>query len=152
MVSFLRYLQRLSLVFWLGEMLFFAFIFAPTVFRVLAREEAAKLQQALFPQYFTVGLVCGVLILVTEFLMRHFYTDAVINDRKYFVFLSVSIFCLAIFAYARFSVVPHMDAIRAEAMAVPAGTHEVFHKLHRLSVGLNGAALVGLIILLGLLA
>ncbi len=152
MVSIFRYIQRLALVFWLGQMLFFAGIFAPTVFRVLPRESAAQLQNAIFPQYFGAGIVCAILILVTELFMRHFYSDAVINDRKYFTFMGITVFCLAIFVACRYVITPQLHEHLSAALALPPGTHEAFQNLHRWSVTLNGTVLVGLLMLLGLLA
>ena len=35
-MSFVRYLMLLSLVIWIGGLIFFAFVLAPTVFAVLA--------------------------------------------------------------------------------------------------------------------
>lgn len=62
LARFARYLHRLALSFVIGQMLFFALIFAPRVFRVLERSDAAKLQLAIFPAYFMSGILCCLVL------------------------------------------------------------------------------------------
>jgi hypothetical protein len=52
---------------WLGSIVFFSFVIAPQIFKVLPRFEAAKLQNHLFPFYYSVGIVCGLGILLYAF-------------------------------------------------------------------------------------
>lgn len=46
--------------FYLGLGSFFSFFIAPTLFRVLAREQAGSVVEKIFPVYFLVGLVVGL--------------------------------------------------------------------------------------------
>ena len=52
-----RYLTKLGIVFWLGEMLFFISIFAPRVFKILPREMAGRLQGEIFPAYYIADII-----------------------------------------------------------------------------------------------
>jgi len=149
MISALGYLQRLALVYWLGEMLFFATIFAPRVFKVLPREMAAKLQNNIFPAYFSAGIFCAIVIFVVSVLMRVMKTDATINSRKFYLGLGLTIFCGAIFIYSRVSLTPQIAALQESVLA--GQNLEEFQKLHKWSVQLNGTALIGLLVLLGLI-
>jgi len=45
-------LYSLSLVGWIGAILFFSFCVAPIIFKVLEPEQAAKFVRALFPRYY----------------------------------------------------------------------------------------------------
>ncbi|MCS7308548.1 MAG: DUF4149 domain-containing protein, partial [Aquificaceae bacterium] len=66
--------DRLLLLFnsaYLGLGSFFSFFVAPTLFRVLQREQAGAVVEKVFPVYFTIGfLVCLVSFLVGFFVGR----------------------------------------------------------------------------------
>ena len=47
--------------------MFFSFIIAPQIFKALPRIEAAKLQNHLFPFYYSTGMLCGLFMLVYAF-------------------------------------------------------------------------------------
>ena len=49
MTQFTKWFYLLTLVVWIGTIIFFSFVVAPTVFKILKLEDAAKLQRALFP-------------------------------------------------------------------------------------------------------
>jgi len=50
----------LSLVIWVGSIVFFSFCAAPSVFKMLAREKAGEVIGDIFPKYWLVGYACGV--------------------------------------------------------------------------------------------
>jgi membrane-associated HD superfamily phosphohydrolase len=58
---------RLLSSIWLGSIVFFSFVIAPQIFKVLPRFEAAKLQNHLFPFYYSVGIVCALGMLFYAF-------------------------------------------------------------------------------------
>jgi putative copper export protein len=62
----LRFIYVLSLTLWIGGMAFFSFIAAPSIFRVLPRDEAGKVVTEIFPKYYWEGLICGVIALTTS--------------------------------------------------------------------------------------
>lgn len=139
-----HYLQKLALTFWLGEMLFFALIFAPRVFKVLPREMAGQLQNAIFPGYFTVGLSCGLLLLLSTFVRRHAYSVPRLRLN-----LSLLLGITLIFGYCLWVLTPQL---RELLPLVHAGERtEDFRILHRVSVQLNGITLLVLLSLLALL-
>ncbi|MFP6638239.1 MAG: DUF4149 domain-containing protein [Nitrospinaceae bacterium] len=61
---FLNFIYLLSLVCWIGSIIFFSFFVAPVVFKNMDREKAGELVGIIFPRYYMIGYVCGVLILV----------------------------------------------------------------------------------------
>jgi hypothetical protein len=63
-----NFIYLLSLVCWLGAIIFFSFFVAPVVFKTLDREKAGELVGIIFPRYYKLGYVCGALILFS-FLM-----------------------------------------------------------------------------------
>ncbi|MDY7081933.1 MAG: DUF4149 domain-containing protein, partial [Halobacteria archaeon] len=50
-----------SLGIWLGTILFFSFVAAPKTFGVLERERAGDVVNTIFPTYYLVGIVAGVI-------------------------------------------------------------------------------------------
>lgn len=156
----LRYLQKLALAFWLGEMLFFISVFAPRVFRVLPRDMAGQLQNSIFPGYFTVGVACAVTLIVAQLILialgmraparakpRRQRTDA--RSRRQVWTLTLSVFAGGIFAYCLWVVTPQLAQLQPQMLANPsAEISDAFQSLHRWSVRLNAAALFALLALL----
>jgi hypothetical protein len=58
------FVYLLSLVCWLGGMMFFSALVAPVLFKVLPMTEAGKLLGVLFPRYYLLGYVCGAIGLI----------------------------------------------------------------------------------------
>ncbi|HVA39747.1 MAG TPA: DUF4149 domain-containing protein, partial [Candidatus Binataceae bacterium] len=58
------FIYLLSLVCWLGGMVFFSALVAPVVFKVLPMAQAGKLQAVLFPRYYLLGYICGAIAVV----------------------------------------------------------------------------------------
>jgi hypothetical protein len=63
-----NFIYLLSLVCWLGSIIFFSFFVAPVVFKTLDREKAGEIVGIIFPRYYKLGYICGALILLS-FLM-----------------------------------------------------------------------------------
>ena len=62
--TLINFIYLLSLVCWVGSIIFFSFFVAPVVFKTLEREKAGELVGIIFPRYYMIGYVCGVLVLV----------------------------------------------------------------------------------------
>jgi hypothetical protein len=143
----LTFVQRLALTFWLGEMLFFIIIFAPRVFKVLERPEAAKLQAAIFPAYFLGGVIAGTIFILSTFAQSRAATGV---QRAYRLILPLSLAALLVFIYSRWWITPELNALQPQVLAanVSAEIRSQFDQLHRLSVHLNGGALLCLLVIL----
>lgn len=61
----IRFIHLFSLVVWLGGMMFFSFIAAPSIFKILPRETAGDVVGDIFPKYWMIGYVCSILALLT---------------------------------------------------------------------------------------
>jgi hypothetical protein len=134
------FLYLLSLVCWLGGMVFFSALVAPVVFKVLPIAEAGKLQAVLFPRYYLLGYICGVIGLIGSI-----YLCATRTPRVWWAMAAVALLiALGLTVYAGAVVRPRVDAIRTvseEANPDPARRAE-FDRLHHLSVLLNGAVML----------
>jgi hypothetical protein len=147
-----QYLSRLALTFWLGEMLFFIAIFAPRVFKILPRVDAGRLQAAIFPPYYTAGLIAAAVLFVA-FLFRFWNGDPTLPARKEFLLAipALTLLAAAIFAHSRWAITPELNGLREAVYAGDAAAQTRFTELHQLSVRLNGGALLMLLGLLGLI-
>ncbi|MBS1984590.1 MAG: DUF4149 domain-containing protein [Bdellovibrionales bacterium] len=144
LVAVARYLSRLALVYWLGEMLFFISIFAPRVFKVLPRDMAGQLQASIFPAYYSAGIVAA-LVLAFSLCLRRLGGEVELDLTKSLALVGVA--CV-IFLYSRFSITPELNALRP-LIATDASAAERFNVLHKMSVRVNSAALFALLALLG---
>lgn len=145
----LSFLRHLALCLWLGELFFFAAIFAPRVFKVLEREDAAQLQAALFPPYYTVGLVCGLAVLFTTLMQRHFFS------KFQFTFTaSVGLIGSIVSAYCLYYITPTLVGLYPDyySLTPPPESIAQFARLHKISVFLNASIMLGLITSLFLLS
>jgi uncharacterized membrane protein len=70
MSALLRYVLLLTLVLWIGGIVFFSFIASPSVFKVLPREQAGQVVGDIFPKYHLLGYASCIIALVCLFGLR----------------------------------------------------------------------------------
>lgn len=61
----LKCVHVLALALWVGGMAFMTFIAAPSIFKVLPREQAGDVVGDIFPKYFTLGCIYCLLAILT---------------------------------------------------------------------------------------
>ena len=134
------FVYLLSLVCWMGGMVFFTAVIAPVLFKVLPIAEAGKLTSVIFPRYYLLGYVCGAIAVILAV-----FLCATRTPRMWWAIAALAlIVALGLTAYAGTVVRPQVDAIRAvseEANPDPARRAE-FDRLHHLSVMLNGGVML----------
>ena len=140
----LNLIYLLSLVVWIGSIVFFSFFVAPAIFKTLEREEAGKIVGVIFPKYYFISYIAGFIaltILLTS--SRTFFEPKVV---LIFVMLCCSVFAGQIISPKARDLKP---LIKSEEN--PDKLKELkfkFDRLHSLSVKLNGTVLfLGLIVL-----
>jgi uncharacterized membrane protein len=140
----LRFVHLLTLGLWLGSVVFFSLIVAPTLFATLGREAAGRAVSAIFPRYYGLGGVCGILALLSGLLLR---TLGAVRGRLFLVEMILLAAMTGIVAYSGRVLLPQATQARAalsEASGTPAhdGARARFDALHRRSVALNGTVLL----------
>lgn len=65
MLIAVKYIHLLALVIWIGSIVFFSFIGAPSVFQTLDRKTAGDVVGAIFPKYYALGYVLSLVSLTT---------------------------------------------------------------------------------------
>ncbi|MCX7915807.1 MAG: DUF4149 domain-containing protein [Verrucomicrobiae bacterium] len=154
MSGVVKFLLLVTMSVWVGSIVFFSFVQAPTVFRTLEPESAARLQRATFPHYYLLGIVCAALGIV--------WVAALLAMGA--VRLPAGVMCLLLLAaggaaslWMRQGVAPQMARVRQERVVAAAGSQEAlvlereWKALHRLSVQVNAAVLLSGLVVLGVL-
>jgi uncharacterized membrane protein len=149
-MSFLRFLMFLSLVVWIGGLIFFAFVLAPTAFSVLPNTHlAGNLVGRALGKLHWIAIFSGVVFLVSSLLHSR------LTDGTAHVFaLRHVLLCLmlALTLISQFGIIPTMDVLRAslgDVSSAPIDNPErvQFDSLHHWSTRVEGAVLLlGLVV------
>lgn len=110
-MSFLRYLMLLALIVWIGGLIFFAFVLAPTVFTVLpTRHLAGNVVARSLSALHWMGLISGIVFLVSSIA----YSQMSKGAARVFAGRNVLIvFMLLLTIISQFGIMPKMDTLRA---------------------------------------
>ncbi len=144
-MSFLRFLMLLSLVVWIGGLIFFSFVLAPTVFAVLpTRQLAGSVVSRSLNIMHAMALGCGVVFAVTSML------DGRITNgfAEPFALRHLIVYAmLALTLVSMFAISPRMLALRNQMDPIDAVPHDdarrvEFNRLHHWSTRLEGSVLV----------
>lgn len=110
-MSFLRFLMVLSLVVWIGGLIFFAFVLAPTAFQVLPDTHlAGNVVGRALGKLHWIAIISGVVFLVTSLL----YSALAQGTAHLFAARHVLIcLMLALTLFSQFWIIPRMDTLRA---------------------------------------
>jgi hypothetical protein len=130
-------LLTISAASWVGAIIFQSAIVAPVVFADLKVDAARRFLRTLFPRFFRLGIVCGVLMNIA--ILALVFTAG--GSGKLLAIATASAIMLAL-QIISLRLVPHINAARDAGEAGAAR----FSRLHRLSVVLTVSVL-----LLGLL-
>jgi uncharacterized membrane protein len=152
-MSFLRFLMLLSLIIWIGGLIFFAFVLAPTAFTIPGvlpnTHLAGNIVGRALGKLHWLGLASGIVFLVSSLLYSRL-TDGTVH-----VFASRHVLLclmLALTLISQFGIMPRMDILRAslgEISSVPIDNPEriQFDALHVWSTRVEGAVLLlGLVV------
>ena len=149
-MSFLRFLMVLSLVVWIGGLIFFAFVLAPTAFQVLPNTHlAGNVVGRALGKLHWIAIFSGIVFLISSLLYNYLTqgTAHVFAMRHVLICLM-----LALTLFSQFWIIPRMDTLRASvgnfaAVSLSDPQRVQFDALHVWSTRVESAVL-----LLGLVA
>ena len=149
-MSFLRFLMLLSLVCWIGGLIFFAFVLAPTAFQVLPNTHlAGNVVGRALGKLHWIAIVSGFVFLGSSLL----YSRLVDGTMHVFALLNVLLsLMLGLTFLSQFWIIPRMDALRATVsdfatVALDNPARMQFDALHVWSTRVEGAVLLlGLVV------
>jgi uncharacterized membrane protein len=149
-MSFLRFLMLLSLVGWIGGLIFFAFVLAPTAFSVLPTTHlAGNVVGRTLNKLHWIAIFSGIVFLISSLL----YSRLVDGTSHIFAARNILLcLMLALTLISQFGIIPRMDTLRAsfgEVSAAPIDSPDRvrFDALHVWSTRVESAVLLlGLIV------
>jgi uncharacterized membrane protein len=150
-MSLLRFLMLLSLVVWIGGLIFFAFVLAPTAFSVLPTTHlAGNVVGRALSKLHWIAIFSGIVFLISSL----FYSRLVDGTPHIFAARNILLcLMLALTLISQFGIIPRMDTLRAslgEVSAAPIDSPDriQFDALHVWSTRVEGAVLLlGLVVL-----
>jgi uncharacterized membrane protein len=144
-MSFLRFLMLLSLVVWIGGLIFFAFVLAPTAFQVLPNTHlAGNVVGRALSKLHWIAIISGIVFLLTSLLYGY-----ITQGTAHVFALRHVLICLmlALTLLSQFWIIPRMDTLRASVgdfatvpLTNPARVQ--FDALHVWSTRVEGAVLL----------
>ncbi|VAX19127.1 hypothetical protein MNBD_NITROSPINAE04-331 [hydrothermal vent metagenome] len=63
MIVAVKYIHLLALVIWIGSVVFFSFIGAPSIFQTVDKKTAGDIVGVIFPKYYLLGYICSLISL-----------------------------------------------------------------------------------------
>jgi uncharacterized membrane protein len=146
-MSFLRFLMLLSLVVWIGGLIFFAFVLAPTVFApgtLPNTHLAGTIVGRALGKLHWIAIACSIVFLVSSLV----YSSATQGSPRVFAARNLLIvLMLSLTLISQFGIIPRMDSLRAQVSdfsAVPADNpvRAQFDALHVWSTRVEGVVLL----------
>jgi uncharacterized membrane protein len=140
----MRSLARFMLVFplglWVGGIIFFSFVVAPALFRILPNPAmAGNVVNVTLADLHRIGIACGAVFLAATFIVEPPNAKGL---------RTLAAVMLVLTAISLFGIAPQMERIRAsvggsiEALPHQDAGRAAFDRLHQLSVGLEGVVLL----------
>jgi uncharacterized membrane protein len=111
-MSILRFLMLLSLVLWIGGLIFFAFVVAPTAFSVLPNTHlAGNVVGRSLSKLHWIAMISGVVYLFSSLLYSR-----ITNGAAHVFAMRHILICLmlALTLISQFGIIPRMDILRAK--------------------------------------
>lgn len=144
-MSFLRYLMLLSLIAWIGGLIFFAFVLAPTAFQVLPSTHlAGNIVGRALGKLHWIAIISGVIFLASSILYSRLVdgTPQVFAMRHVLIILMLTLTLLS-----QFWIIPRMDTLRAQvgdfaSVAIDNPARVQFDALHIWSTRVESAVLL----------
>jgi uncharacterized membrane protein len=144
-MSLVRYLMLLSLVIWVGGLIFFSFVLAPTVFAVLPTKQLAGVvvSRSLGIMHW-MAITCGVVFAVTSMIDSRMVNGAA----EPFAARNLIIYAMIILTLVgMFGIASRMLALREQMNPIDAVPHDdarrvEFNRLHHWSTRVEGSVLV----------
>ena len=136
MMILIHLIYLLSLVMWMGSIIFFSFFAAPAIFRLLDRKQAGEVVGAIFPKYYGLGYICSVLAAATLMLSPRGMEGPPL------IFLTVMAACTF---YAGLIINPQARVLKQQMQEQPENREALepqFRSLHGWSVRLNATVLI----------
>ncbi len=146
-MSFIRFLMLLSLVIWIGGIIFFAFVVAPTVFRpgiLPSHQLAGNVVSRSLSLLHGIGITCGIVFAITSMIDSAVATGAAqpFALRHVLVYLMIILTLVSIFSIGTRMEALKKDMVMIDAVPQDDNRRVEFNRLHVWSTRLEGSVLL----------
>ena len=146
-MSFVRFLMLLSLVVWIGGIIFFAFVLAPTVFHpglLPTRQLAGNVVNRSLGMLHWIGITCGVVFAITSMINARVTTGTAepFAPRHLLVYLMILLTLVSMFAVGSRMQVLRQQMVMIDDVPQDDPRRVEFNRLHVWSTRTEGAVLV----------
>jgi hypothetical protein len=141
-MHFLRFLMSLSLILWIGGILFFVIVMTRTLFAVLPKHLAGSVVNPALHQLHWIGIISGIVFLGSSLACSRITTG---EFRPFAARHILVVLMLALTCISQFAVTPQMAPLRAQMATmdfVPAALQAQFNALNAWSTRLEGGVLL----------
>jgi uncharacterized membrane protein len=153
-MSGIRFLTLLSLVIWIGGLIFFAFVLAPTVFTpsiLPTRQLAGNVVNRSLDILHGMAIGCGIVFAITSMIDSRVVNGAAqpFAPRHILIYLMIILTLVSMFAIS-----PRMQVLRGQMVMIDEVPHDdarrvEFNRLHQWSTRIEGTVLLlGLAVIL----
>jgi uncharacterized membrane protein len=146
-MSIIRFLMLLSLVVWVGGIIFFAFVLAPTVFHpgiLPSRQLSGAVVSRSLGILHWMGLACGLVFLVTSIVDSQVVTGfaAPFAARNLLVYAMIGLTLISMFAISTRMLVLRNDMVFIDNVPHKDSRRVEFNRLHMWSTRLEATVLL----------
>ena len=146
-MSSIRFLMLLSLVVWVGGIVFFAFVLAPTVFHpeiLPSRQLAGAVVSRSLGILHGMGLACGVIFVITSIINSQVMTGlaAPFGARNLLVYAMIALTLISMFAISTRMLALRNDMVFIDNVPQDDVRRVEFNRLHVWSTRLESAVLL----------
>lgn len=144
-MSILRFFMLLSLVVWIGGIIFFAFVVAPTVFRVLPTHQlAGNVVSRSLGLLHGIGLTCGIIFVATSMINSAVVTGSAqpFAARNILVILMIVLTLVSMLAVGARMEALKKDMVTIDNVSQDDARRVEFNQLHVWSTRLEGTVLL----------
>jgi len=146
MITTLKFAYSLSMTFWIGSIFFFSMFAAPSIFKVLTRDQAGNVVSEIFPKYYMLSYICGAVALLSSILLIYFWstfssTYSIIKIASLLIMLGLAVYAGEVNRPEAYKVKTEMRSYE-EGSQEYAEVHKKFRHLHRISALTNGAIFI----------
>lgn len=147
MIAAMKFIYILALSIWTGEMVFFSFVGAPSLFKTLKRDDAAKAAERMIAGYYLIMYICAAVALAASMILA----VEVRGTNKELLLKIINIIILAAMAagavYSGFFLKRQMDRVAQQIHSFEGAPEDEparveYNQLHKKAERLNLAVLI----------
>lgn len=141
LMTIASFFHLMSLIVWIGTIIFFSFFGAPSIFKILEREVAGDVVGDIFPKYWMIGYICSPIAVGTLLFLKKSGAGNTISRIILLSLMLITVYCSGLIVGTKAkSIKAEMRAI--EDVAKKEEMRKNFMKIHGISMAMNLSVLI----------